>query len=363
MEADCPLAYSARSVLAESIRSAARVSAADGMDSMKPDVQTIKERLTIERVGAVVFPGWTAAKSCRSPFRQDKTPSFSVFDQGRAWKDHAANEGGDVVRFYMKATGLDFTAALDRLSVMAGVYPDAPAHKPEPKREIQLPADFHEGTTEELRAVAKLRGINPEACQLAADRGLLKFGTVGGFLCWLLLDQTRKSAQARRMDGTPFPAIGGLSERKAHTLKGSCQSWPLGLLEAVQMPFIAIVEGGPDLLASLHFARAEGAADRVGVVAMLGASNTIPADALNHFKNKRVRIFPHDDPAGRKAAGNWEKQLRAVGAETDCFNVGGVALDGGGVSKDLNDLVRTDADAFEDDRDLWKLFDYTEARI
>jgi hypothetical protein len=129
------------------------------------------------------------------------------------------------------------------------------------------------------------------------------------------------------------------------------------------MPFLAIVEGGPDALAALHFAQAEGAAERVGIVAILGASNSIPADALNHFKNKRVRVFPHDDPAGLKAAANWEKQLRTAGAETDCFLVGGVALDGGGISKDLNDLVRMDADAFEADRDLWNLFNFTEAGI
>lgn len=329
---------------------------------VKPGVEEIKSRLTIERVGAILFPGWTAGKSCRSPFRQDRTPSFSVFDNGRAWKDHATNESGDVVSFYMKATGLEFTAALDRLSVMAGIYPDAPARNPELKRELQLPNDLHEGTAEEPRAVATLRGINPEATAEASDRGLLKFGTVGGFPCWLLLDQTRKSCQARRMDGQPFPSIGSLSERKAHTLKGSCQSWPLGLLEAVQMPFLAIVEGGPDLLAALHFAQAEGAAERVGVVAMLGASNAIPNDALPYFKNIRVRIFPHGDEAGQKAAAGWEKQLRAAGSETDCFRIGGVALDGGGASKDLNDLVRMDADAFEGDRDLWSLFNFTEAR-
>jgi hypothetical protein len=330
---------------------------------MKPDVQEIKDRLNIERVGAVVFPGWTAGKSCKSPFRNDRTPSFSVFDNSRAWKDHATGDAGDVVSFYMKATGLQFTDALERLEVMAGIYPDAPAHKPEQKKELILPADLHEGTDSELATVAKLRGINPEATAASSKRGLLKFGTVGGFACWLLLDQTRKSAQARRMAGTPFPSIGSLTERKAHTLRGSCQSWPLGLLEAAQMPFLAIVEGGPDLLAAIHFAQAEGVAERVGVVAMLGASNSFPDDTLHHFKNKRVRLFPHDDKAGLAAAGRWEKQLQAAGAETDCFRVGGVALDGGGVSCDLNDLVRTDADAFEGDRDLWRIFDYTEAGL
>jgi len=263
----------------------------------------------------------------------------------------------------MKATGLQFTDALERLEVMAGIYQDAPTRKPEPKKELILPADLHEGTESELATVAKLRGINPEATAEASKRGLLRFGTVCGFPCWLLLDRTRKSAQARRMQGMPFPRIGSLSERKAHTLKGSCQAWPLGLSEAVKIPSVVIVEGGPDLLAALHFSQAEGAAERVGVVAMLGASNSIPADALPNFKNKRVRIFPHDDEAGLKAAAGWEKQLRAAGAETDCFNIGGVLLYGGETSGDLNDLVRMDADAFEDDRDLWNLFNFTEAGL
>ena len=327
---------------------------------MKPDAQTIKERLTIDRVGAAVFPGWTPAKSCKSPFRQDRTPSFSVFDGGRAWKDHATNEGGDVVSFYMKATGLQFTDALERLEVMAGVYPDAPARKSEPKKELILPVDLHEGTDSELQAVATLRGINPEATAEASKRGLLRFGTICGFPCWLLLDQSRKSAQARRIDGRQFPSIGGLSERKAHTLRGSCQSWPLGLLEAVQKPFLAVVEGGADMLAAIHFSLCEGAAERVGVVAMLGASNSFPDDTLHHFHGKRVRLFVHDDPAGLAAAARWEKQLRAAGAMTDCWSCGGVKLDGGKTSGDLNDLCYMDADAFEDDRDLWKLFNYAE---
>ncbi|MBC8378454.1 MAG: hypothetical protein H8E62_04695, partial [Planctomycetes bacterium] len=41
------------------------------------------------------------------------------------------------------------------------------------------------------------------------------------------------------------------------------------------------------------------------------------------------------------------------------FRVGGVALDSGGTSGDLNDLTRMDADAFEDDRDLWNIFNFT----
>ncbi len=322
----------------------------------------IKTCLTIDRVGAAVFPGWAPAKSCKSPFRQDRTPSFSVFDSGRAWKDHATNEGGDVVSFYMKATGLQFTDALDRLGAMAGVYPDAPAREPEPKRVLRLPDDLHEGAAEELVTVAKLRGINPEATAEASERGLLKFSTVGWFSCWLLLDQSGKSAQARRMDGKPFPSIGSLTERKAHTLKGSGQAWPLGLLEAAEKPSIAIVEGGADLMSAIHFAQTEGKADQVGFVTMLGASNSIPDDALIHFKNKRVRIFAHGDDAGRKAAIKWKSQLQTVHALVDIFDCGDVPMNSGKVSGDLNDIADIDADFWEDNRALMdNLFDFARA--
>lgn len=324
-----------------------------------PGVQTIKERLTIEHVGGVVFPGWTAGKSCKSPFRQDRTPSFSVFDSGRAWKDHGNSEAGDVVSFYMKATGLSFTDAVERLAVMAGIYSDEPTRKPEPIKELRLPEDLHTGSSKELATVAKLRGLNVEAVEEASARGLLRFGTVCGSHCWLLTDKHQKSAQARRMTGEAFPAAKNLPSRKAHTLAGSCQSWPLGLLEASQEPFLAIVEGGPDMLAAIHFAQAEGAAERVGVIAMLGASNTIPAEALPHFKNKRIRIFRHADDAGEKAANCWAGQLEAVGAAADIFDCGGVPLRSGKISGDLNDFTETDADFWESNRPLMDhLFDF-----
>ena len=37
--------------------------------------------------------------NCKSPFREDRSPSFSIFDDGRAWTDHATGEGGDVIEF------------------------------------------------------------------------------------------------------------------------------------------------------------------------------------------------------------------------------------------------------------------------
>ncbi|MDB4641318.1 bifunctional DNA primase/polymerase [Akkermansiaceae bacterium] len=53
------------------------------------------------------------SESCRSPFRHDLNPSFSVFDAGRKWKDYGTDEGGDVFDFVQKATGFeDYNALL-----------------------------------------------------------------------------------------------------------------------------------------------------------------------------------------------------------------------------------------------------------
>ena len=56
-----------------------------------------KAKLDIPAVAAQVFPQWRPALSCVSPFREDRNPSFSVYDQGQKWKDHATGDHGDAV--------------------------------------------------------------------------------------------------------------------------------------------------------------------------------------------------------------------------------------------------------------------------
>ncbi|MDB4422894.1 bifunctional DNA primase/polymerase [bacterium] len=52
------------------------------------------------------------SESCRSPFRDDLNPSFSVFDAGRKWKDYGTDEHGDVFDFVQKATGFNVFGSL-----------------------------------------------------------------------------------------------------------------------------------------------------------------------------------------------------------------------------------------------------------
>ena len=86
------------------------------------------------------------------------------------------------------------------------------------------------------------------------------------------------SAEARRIDRKPYPAIGSLGERKSHTLPGSSKSWPVGILPTgFEEPWlkehchkILLVEGGPDYLAACQLIAAE--VCNILPVAMLGSS-------------------------------------------------------------------------------------------
>lgn len=59
-------------------------------------------------------------KSCRSPFREDRHPSFSIFDEGRRWKDHGTDESGDVFDFVCKANHCDFREARELILIRLG---------------------------------------------------------------------------------------------------------------------------------------------------------------------------------------------------------------------------------------------------
>jgi 5S rRNA maturation endonuclease (ribonuclease M5) len=63
-------------------------------------------------------------KLCSSPFREDKHPSFSVFERDGLWfwRDHARDEGGDEIGFLMQQfRALSKEAAIELYHELAGV--------------------------------------------------------------------------------------------------------------------------------------------------------------------------------------------------------------------------------------------------
>ena len=112
------------------------------------------------------------------------------------------------------------------------------------------------------------------------------------------------------------------------------------------------MEGGPDLLAALHLAWCAGVEGQVAPVAILGASNAIPDDALRYFAGKRVRIFQHDDAAGRDAGALWAAQLIAAGVDVDGYSFAELSRADGHTVKDLNDFAHVHPDQWEEQREI-----------
>lgn len=270
-----------------------------------------------------------------SPFRPDRNPSCSII-HGKV-RDWSTAENFDAIDLFAKARGITNAEAIKLLAAECGGY-DAkqearPPAKPGPvKQQLVLP-ELHYDKELALQ-VSTLRKLSPYGPQIAgASLGCLGFGTVCGFDSWVLTDAAGKIAEARRMDGQPFPPIGSLRERKAHALGGSTKSWPLGImppkLKAIpsDMP-VVLVEGGPDYISGCDLL--PHAKHEFLPVAMLGTGATISYDALPLFRGREVMILAHPGKAGLDAGTRWRSQLHNAGGNPELRQ-----LEAG----DLNDLV------------------------
>lgn len=264
----------------------------------------------------------------RSPFRPDNSPSCEIWKE--TIRDRSSGESYDSIKCFAEAKGLTNAEAIKALAA------ELPGREPKPapiqSKSLTLPAVGY--SQEQARAVASLRGLGRHGPEMAgAILGTLVFGKVGGFDCWILTDDAKHIAEARRMDGKPFPAIGTLGERKSHTLKGSCKSWPLGITPPkVSVPPglpVVLVEGGPDYLAACELAFY--AKREFLPVSMMGAGQNIHADALPLFKGREVTILAHPDDTGLTAAKKWAGQLMQAGAKPKARQ-----LEGG----DLCDIIK-----------------------
>ncbi len=276
----------------------------------------------------------------------DRNPSFNFHAGLTRYRCFACGVQGDGPDLVGQWLGLDAKEAAQRFLQMAG-GDDLPLACSRPTlRELLMPRDLWMGGDTEWKAVGALRRLDPMAISLAAAHGVLRFGTVKGFPCWIVTDESRRLAEARRMDGRPFPATDRLGERKAHTLAGSDKSWPVGLLPAHprphNLPRIALAEGGPDLLAAFHFCLHLDVYDTLPV-ALLGRNcHRLHPGALAHFQGRRVRIFPHADAdgGGLKAATRWKDELYTAGAlRVETFDFRGLYCRSGQTVNDLNDCA------------------------
>jgi hypothetical protein len=296
---------------------------------VRASIQEAKERISIAYLWHQFGFDGEPRKQCRCPFHEDRTPSFSVFEDGKAWKCFAGCGEGSVIDFLAKAKGLSDQDACREIMRMAGSSPKVEPRKPNRKsgdttdstsqdRPLELPAPIPY-SKEIAQRVAESRGLSIAGIDFAFYLETLTFGKVCGHDCWILSDASQKCAEARRIDRKLFPALGDLEERKPHTLHGSGKRWPIGLLPGVfeeswlreHVHKILLVEGGPDYLAACQIIYEQDV--NVLPVAMLGASLRICNEALPYFTGRHVTIVGHPEEAGRAAATRWGTQIKAAG--------------------------------------------------
>jgi hypothetical protein len=178
------------------------------------------------------------------------------------------------------------------------------------------------------------------------EQGRLRVGPVR---CWIVADGSGMAMQARRLDGEAWPRADGGSF-KAWTI-GSAR-WPLGAGLIGNRRCVALVEGGPDILAAFHFLVRRQPPEPVAVIGVLGASVKLHPEALPFFRGRQVRIFAHvdrEDPKtqqrpGWEAAARWTNQLTAAGANVDVWDFRDLRRHDGRAVADLNDAACGDED-------------------
>jgi CHC2 zinc finger len=278
-----------------------------------------------------IFEAWSRLglpgsprRSCHSPFREERSPSFSIFAEGTRFKDHATQKGGSVFDFVMEAAQCDFQTAAKIIRGWEGGPPfewSGPVYKIEEKpRPVGAPDLSHlrSPTDSEIAMIASLRRLMPEAVSLAAERGLLWCGYMWGQHAWAIADRTGQSAILRRIDGCKW-----IQGQKAIYAPGSRGDIFIGVAESTSFPRIIVIEGGPDLLAAFQFILTTGLFDRrddITVVCAVSTSSKFGTDAWR-FRDKYIQIIGHNDEAGLKAVQKWRQQLLGARAFLTCTSV------------------------------------------
>jgi hypothetical protein len=174
-----------------------------------------------------------------------------------------------------------------------------------------------------VESIAKLRGVDPDAVDLAHRCGLLKGAMVDGHRCLVITEG--KFAQARRLDGQLLKGNDG-EPIKSKNLPGSEGAF-IGFSWLTTERHILLVEGCVGLLEGMAALLPYYCAlpEAWAVIAALSAYSRFSRapELLASLAGKHVRIVPDNDEsgAGFRAASIWLTELEAAGATVDAFRL------------------------------------------
>lgn len=136
----------------------------------------IRARLSVSHVVGRKVPLKRAGREFKglSPFKTEKTPSFTVNDQKGFYHCFASGEHGDIFTFLIKTEGLSFPEAVERLAEEAGVpLPKVSAHEEAREDERQRLYRLMEASAEYFRSCL-MSGPGTEGRRYLEKRGLAR---------------------------------------------------------------------------------------------------------------------------------------------------------------------------------------------
>lgn len=274
----------------------------------------IKARYTVLDVWRMLMPHSCPAKDgvYHSPFRDDRTPSFSISKQGHRWKDFASDEGGDCIDFYACATGCSTADAIQKLAEGLGQAPVLPP--PPPKRKPVHVVTAEQRELEQRACDATLGGYAESVFMMLLAAKKIKFSVAGSL--W-------KEGSIGTIDGKPaylYPFGVKIrhefdSSRSTRWLVGGdCgHVWRHKCLASPHLKQIVICEGETDAMRLMSLVP-QGL--RTLIVAAPGASWK-PSKEYCHFigAHRSVTLWFDNDTAGFKAS---ERLLKQFGEVSHC---------------------------------------------
>jgi hypothetical protein len=276
----------------------------------------------------------------RCPFHDDKNPSLKLNqpDSKNGWfycfGCHAA---GDLIHWVALHTKQSKLAAYMMIRQFYGLSADQMLHASNPRHfrgKVRI-GGRRTPTLGELEALAASGSWDLTALRILAARDQLQVvARYSRHQAYVLLDPYYRVAVLRRMDGGLWNGT-----HKALLAKGSNLGVPIGVHQIEGFDYLALCEGGPDYFRLLSLITEAGRTDWVLPLLMpSAAAKTFKPYLIGSFRNKRIRIFAHNDQPGIAAARAWKDQLQAARAEVDVWIPPRIALPDSQATTDLQDL-------------------------
>jgi hypothetical protein len=303
------------------------------MSDLKDNRERIREEYRIPDAWRDLGLPGEPALSCKSPWRDERNPSFSIYDDGRKFKDHATGEQGDVFEFVKLSLDSGFKEAVRWIEERKGIVPSitqptrarrkaSPQPKP-PLKKIEWPGEVVMGTEATWRGFAKARGLTFPAVHAAARAGILRFTRAEGHKCFVITDGIKRAAEIRRIDGKEFR-----HGKKPLALKGVDKQWLPGATlfgGTNQHVGVFIAEGATDYLAAFnaYVSYKKNGGKRSWIpLALLGAGcKSIHPEIVERLPNRLVRLAPDGDTPGDKMRDTWGELLHHLGCQVEILEM------------------------------------------